>query len=174
MSDIYYYEGETEKKLISALKNKRCIPPAKPKKFNFWERDAASIMRNVNRNTTLYIVFDTDVTDTLDCQRFISNITKLHDKVKSIILIAQHRNLEDELCYACSINGRRRLFLDFFDVSNGSEFKSHFTKESNLFNKLEANNFNLEELWSRKDIYSNGSSLETLSTFSTDLEKNNG
>jgi len=153
--NIYFYEGETEEKLIKALKKENCIPQGKLQKFNFWHKEAARIVRKISQGSVLYIIFDTDRVEATACQQFLKNIRQLvsEKKVKEINLWAQHGNLEKELCYACLKRDRSQLFRDFYDTTDEGTFKASLIKESNLFKKLSNNNFDIKRLWSREDIY---------------------
>jgi len=151
---IYYYEGETEKALITALKRGKLIPQGKTKKFNFWQKEASVITRSINKSDVLYIVFDTDVMGIIERNRFIKNIESLCRSVKEVHLLAHHENLEDELVFVCSKRNSLKLFEDFYNTKNCDEFKSSFIKESNLLKKLNDNSFNINKLWSKQDVYS--------------------
>lgn len=161
-NSIYFYEGETEKKLIITLKDECKIPHGKLKKFNFWQKDVKSVVRSVSKTSTLYIIFDTDASNPTECDRFTNNINTLEKEVAKVYLIAQHENLEDELCFSCSKSNQLQLFQDFYNTRDRDGFKRGFIRENNLFHKLQSNNFDFETLWARSDIYSN--KLVSLST----------
>ena len=83
-NSIYFYEGETEKKLIITLKDECKIPHGKLKKFNFWQKDVKSVVRSVSKTSTLYIIFDTDASNPTECDRFTNNINTLEKEVAKV------------------------------------------------------------------------------------------
>jgi len=144
---IYYYEGETEKKLLHFLKHNKKIRHGKSKKFNLWDMKIKNIARNFPnpKKSALFFVVDTDKITEKDI--FINNITQL--RTYNFCLIIQHKNFEDELCYSCEKNNNIQLFKDFYNVSSKDKFTSKFNKESSVKNKLMDNNFVFEKLWIR-------------------------
>lgn len=167
---VYYYEGETERKLISTLKNDGDILHGKLQKFNFWQTEATKIVRKISGSSVLYIIFDTDTINVKSTEKFILNMKLLvgEKKVKEIYLIAQHQNLEDELRFSCTKNNLVQLFKDFYNINSSEEFKAKLIKESNLSNKLKNNNFDVKKLWSRKEIYSSALSCISNKKINTD------
>ncbi len=150
---IYYYEGETEKKLLDFLKSttETKIKPGKTEKFNLWENYFKAIQRKINKTDELFFVVDTD--KTIEEAIFLENIKLL--KAYKICLIIQNKNLEDELCFVCSKNNSRLLFKDFYNVNSKNEFKGKFNKDKNLTHTLSKNNFDFNKIWSRNTDFSN-------------------
>jgi hypothetical protein len=47
---FYFYEGETEKKLLEFLKNTKKISSGKVRKFNLWKGHFRKIQRTINKD----------------------------------------------------------------------------------------------------------------------------
>jgi len=148
---IYFYEGETELKLLKILKNTSRIKPGKLKKFSLWKGCFRKIQRTVNKTDELFFVVDTD--DIKSITIFKENIRLL--RPFNICLIVQCKNFEDELSYACEKSNAQQLFKDFYKTSGKNDFKSKFIKESSIENKLENNNFNFNKLWVKNENFNN-------------------
>ncbi|PCI69975.1 MAG: hypothetical protein COB26_05385 [Piscirickettsiaceae bacterium] len=166
----YFYEGETEKKLLQHLKDEGHLSPGRLKKHNLWNTLFSKIERTVNKTDHLYFFIDTDVTS--DLSIFKNNIKRL--KPYNIRLMIQHNNFEDELYFACGKIDNRALFKDLYGVTSSKEFKSKFIKESNLEGKLATNNFDYKKLWSRNAdfdafLISSGISINNLYHLKTPL-----
>ncbi len=146
---VYFYEGETEKKLLEFLKNTRTIKSGKLKKFNLWTKSCKKLIKTIRKGDIVIFVIDTDTMEAIDT--FKKNIRLL--KSYNICLIVQHKNLEDELCFSCNKKDTITLFTDFYDTSSAEEFKTKFIKESNLEQKLTNNAFDFKKLWSRADDF---------------------
>ncbi|MBW5290621.1 MAG: hypothetical protein Rsou_0619 [Candidatus Ruthia sp. Asou_11_S2] len=142
---VYFYEGETEKKLLKFLKNTKKIRSGKLKKFNLWKGRFKSIERTINKTDELFFVADTD--DVEDIRVFTKNIIFL--KFYNFCLIIQHENLEDELCFSCDKANSRKLFDDFYKVQNSGKLKSKFCGDNSIHSTLSKNNFDSNKLWSR-------------------------
>jgi hypothetical protein len=152
---LYFYEGESEEKLITYLKDRQIIKPGKLKKFNLWQDKFTSIERTLSlrKRPKLYFIIDTDALKSVEW--FKDNLKKL--KKYNICLIVQNKNLEDELSYICE-QSKRQLFTAF-DASNKEEFTSKFIK-ANLTGKLRNCNFN--KLWSRGTNFLQKNNIENL------------
>jgi len=142
----YFYEGETEKKLLQHLKDEGHLLHGGLKKHNLWNTLFSKVERTINKTDHLYFFVDTDVTS--DLSILIKNIKRL--KPYKVRLMVQHQNFEDELCFACDKKNSRALYEDFYGIASPTEFKSKFMRESNLNGKLVDNNFDHKKLWSRK------------------------
>ncbi|MDC9727232.1 MAG: hypothetical protein PSN35_05305 [Candidatus Thioglobus sp.] len=141
----YFYEGETEKKLLSYLKKCELIKAGKLKKHNLWQNGFETKLRLINKKDTVFFIIDTDKTGNKDI--FIKNIETL--KSHNAYFTIQHKNLEDELYFSCNKKNKLSLFQDFYNVSSTNEFKNRFIAESNFEQKLNNNDFDFEKLWSR-------------------------
>ena len=146
----YFVEGENERKLIEAIKNKY-LYSGKVKIINTIQNKVPnSILRTLERETLVVLVFDTDVEkiDILDENiRLITN----SNNVKDVIFIPQIKNLEDELIYSTNIN----KIVDLLESKSKKDFKNDFNNCKNLLKKLEEKEFKISKLWSREatDIY---------------------
>ncbi|MCF6298327.1 MAG: hypothetical protein L3J01_00440 [Thiomicrorhabdus sp.] len=146
---IYFYEGETEKNLLVALKTLRCIPAGNLKKFNLWESDIKNQFRTFQKTDQLRFVIDTDTVS--PSTTFVNNIK--HLKPYIFCLIIQNTNLEDELRISCSKSSDRTLFNDFYNVSSKNEFKTRFAQDKKLQTKLLTQNFDFNTLWQNTDSF---------------------
>lgn len=146
---IYFFEGETEKKLLQSLKNEGEIKHGKLKKFNLWLKDF-NLERIIKKGDEIFFVIDTDIKNT---DIFIRNMELL--KPYNICLIVQNKNLEDEICFACGNISESKLLKYFYNVKSVNEFKRRFIKDRNISEKLNKNNFVFDKLWSRGDSFAN-------------------
>ncbi len=155
MSTIYFVEGDTEKKLIKCLKAGNQIIHGKVIKYNFWEQLASSIIFNIKKRDRVIVVFDTDKGLSIETNRFIENILTIKRVCKEIILMPQHRNLEDEIVFCCGFSSKRKMFEVLYNTTSSKEFKTKFLSESQLLMKLNNNDFHTKKLWSRNNIFEN-------------------
>jgi len=158
----YFYEGETEKKLLQHLKNKGDLLPGHLRKHNLWNT-VFKLARTINPSDHLFFFIDTDITS--DLSIFKNNIDRL--KPYNIFLMVQHKTLEDELCFSCNKKSNHALYKDFYGVTSPKEFKTKFINENNLNGKLASNNFEHKKLWIRKSAFNDlltnkGISITTL------------
>ncbi|ORU93173.1 MAG: hypothetical protein A6F72_06375 [Cycloclasticus sp. symbiont of Poecilosclerida sp. N] len=146
----YFYEGETEEKLLRHLQSKKHLKPGRLRKYNLWETKF-NLRRVINTNDHLFFFIDTDKTTCLSI--FTKNIVSLEPY--NICLMVQHKTFEDELCFACGKKSNRALYNDFYPETGAKGFKKKFIKENSLDGKLVANNFDHKKLWSRKTDFDN-------------------
>lgn len=142
---LYFYEGETEKKLLTYLKNRKLIKAGKTKKFNLWKGKVNTNIRTFNKDDEIFFIIDTDD---------ISSVGVFKDNIKilqsyNICLIMQCKNLEDELCFACNKPNKNTLFLDFYQTTSKDKFKSNFIKDKDIAKRLDDNKFKFSKLWSK-------------------------
>lgn len=147
---LVFVEGETEQSLIKELKEIDSLIIKDIKKFNFWDKDAKSLLPLLKSNCSVVIICDTDNLTNID--RFTRNIRQLAKQTKGLYIILQHHNFEDELCYACGCQGSR-LFKHFQKKANTSlsatEFKVNFLSCSNKLQRLQVINFDKNRIWSQ-------------------------
>jgi len=99
----YFVEGENERKLIETIKNKY-LYSGKIKIINTIQNKVPnSILRTLERETVVVLVFDTDV-EKIDILDENIKLIKNSNNVKDVICIPQIKNLEDELIYSTNIN----------------------------------------------------------------------
>ena len=146
----YFVEGENERKLIETIKNKY-LYSGKIKIINTIQNKILnSILRTLERETVVVLVFDTDV-EKIDILDENIKLIKNSNNVKDVICIPQIKNLEDELIYSTNIN----KIVDLLESKSKTNFKNDFNNCKNLMKKLEDKEFKISKLWSRNavDIY---------------------
>ena len=146
----YFVEGENERKLIETIKNKY-LYSGKIKIINTIQNKIPnSILRTLERETVVVLVFDTDV-EKIDILDENIKLIKNSNNVKDVICIPQIKNLEDELIYSTNIN----KIVDLLESKSKKDFKNYFNNCKNLMKKLEDKEFKISKLWSRNavDIY---------------------
>ncbi|ALF18675.1 hypothetical protein [Fusobacterium animalis] len=146
----YFVEGENERKLIETIKNKY-LYSGKIKVMNTIQNKVSkSILRTLERETIVVLVFDTDV-EKVDVLDENIKIIKNSNNVRDIICIPQIKNLEDELVYSTKI----KKIKDLLESKSDKDFKRDFISCNNLIKKLEEKEFKISKLWSReaKNIY---------------------
>ena len=146
----YFVEGENERKLIETLKNKY-LDSGKIKIINTIQNKVPnSILRTLERETVVVLVFDTDV-EKIDILDENIKLIMSSNNVKDVICIPQIKNLEDELIYSTNIN----KIVDLLESKSKTNFKNDFNNCKNLMKKLEDKEFKISRLWSRNavDIY---------------------
>ena len=146
----YFVEGENERKLIETIKNKY-LYSGKIKIINTIQNKVPnSILRTLERETVVVLVFDTDV-EKIDVLDENIKLIMSSNNVKDVICIPQIKNLEDELIYSTNIN----KIVDLLESKSKKDFKNDFNNCKNLIKKLEDKEFKISKLWSRNavDIY---------------------
>ena len=109
-----------------------------------------SILRTLERETIVVLVFDTDV-EKVDVLDENIKIIKNSNNVRDIICIPQIKNLEDELIYSTNIT----KIIDLLESKSKKDFKNDFNNCKNLIKKLEDKEFKISKIWSREaeDIF---------------------
>lgn len=143
---LYYYlvEGDCEEYFVKAVKN-RYILSGQVSKFNILEQRVDRVARLINKNSTVIIVFDTDVLDYDKLKKFNENLNKIKRISNDIVLIPQIKNFEDEILFATNVKKLR----DITKSSSDKDFKRDFLKITNLDNKLISIGFDICKFWSR-------------------------
>ena len=114
----YFVEGETERKLIETIKNKY-LYSGKIKIINTIQNKVPnSILRTLERETVVVLVFDTDV-EKIDILDENIRLIMSSNNVKDVICIPQIKNLEDELIYSTNIN----KIVDLLESRSDKDFK---------------------------------------------------
>ena len=143
----YFVEGENERKLIETIKNKY-LYSGKVKKINTIQNKVAnSILRTLERETVVVLVFDTDV-EKIDILDENIKLIMSSNNVKDVICIPQIKNLEDELIYSTNIN----KIVDLLESKSKKDFKNDFNNCKNLIKKLEDKEFKISKIWSREAV----------------------
>lgn len=152
MSKIYHYfvEGDCEKKFIDIFKMPKYgfILPGSTQVFNFINEEISDLrIMQLNPNTHIILVYDTDIENT---HMLDKNIRKLNKHgFQKIYHVQSIKNFEDEIVFSSNIKNINSLF----STSSKNEFKRTFCKANNqsLFKKLKSINFNFKAIWSRQD-----------------------
>ena len=144
----YFVEGDTEKAFIEQIRNKYVLS-GKIDVLNILQNEIKnSRLISIKPNTTIILIFDTDVQKKELLNRLAQNIKilKASKHIKEVIVIPQVLNFEDELVYATSIKAIEK----FIPNCTKKEFKSKFIKlGSNMVAMLEKQDFDADKLWSR-------------------------
>ena len=150
---IILVEGKTEQHLLTHLNISEQLF-CKISRFNLWENDINKIIVQLTRGAIIYIIYDIDTlfSSNLNKQtigeRFINNINTLLTTYKrTIILLQQTHNFEDELAYACT---SEKALLKEFNACNRQEFKKQFLTTRNPLDKLKKIKFNQSNLWTKE------------------------
>ena len=147
---VYYYivEGEVEKKIIDEIKHKYIQSGKVLVKNPIQNKIPDTILRTLKLNTTVILVFDTDITNNLDILDY--NISKLsrQKNIKEVILIPQVKHMEDEIVYSTNIN----QIKDLLGTRSNSDFKIKVLDCSNLLLKLEQKSFDINKFWSKNAV----------------------
>lgn len=140
----YYVEGEDEKKLLNVLKrDMHCIESGKVDKFNVIQnRFTITRIRTLKQNTSVILVYDTDIEKTDILQDNLDFLEK-QTVVKDVICIPQVKNLEDELVRSCQIKKIEEL------THSGSkkDYKHDLICCTNLKDRLEKCGFDISKFW---------------------------
>ena len=145
----YFVEGECEEKLINILKTPpiNYLFPGKVEVFNVIQNILSNQrILSIKPNSVIVFVYDTDVLD--------DNILKINiDRLKkygykNIIHIQSINNFEEELLYSYNI----KSINEIFKTQSNDEFKRNFIGCNNIYKKLSSVGFNINKLWSRKNI----------------------
>ena len=146
---MYILEGETEQRVVNALKGANLIISGKVKVLNVLTKNIASIARSIKPSTNLVLVFDIDVLKNNSGVTISSHFTKnlkllkKTKNVKNIYIIQQVDTLEDELVRATTI----REIKELLNSQSNTNAKSDINKCTNLYTKLDEKGFNIEKLW---------------------------
>ena len=146
---IYYVEVPCEQQLISALKEApEKLIPGKIKVFNVVQNlIPKSQMLSIQAGTTVVLVFDTDVSQTLNLKKNLELLERYCGKLK-IVFLPQVLNLEEELVRCTDVKTVTKL------TKSGSvkNFKTDFCKMKvkDCRSMLERHQLNIARLWMTK------------------------
>lgn len=141
----YYVEGQDEVTLLNTLKTQLgIIRPGKVQKLNVVEQKIKPMhLRTLHPDTMVVLVFDTD-TGKLNILNENIQVLMSCPSVSDIALIPQVPNLEAELVRSCKI----KKIEELLNSKSKSEFKSDLIRISNLEQKLQTHQFNINLFWS--------------------------
>ena len=133
MAYHYFVEGDTERKFIEVIKENKYVYSGRIEKRNLLEKKISdNILKNIQKNTTIVIIFDTDVIDINNINILDKNIEIFENSKKKVILIPQVKNLEDELIYSTKI----KKIEDLLESKSDDDFKRDFMRCNNLINNM--------------------------------------
>lgn len=125
----YFVEGECEKVLIGALKRLNYIQSGTVEVFNVVQRRVPQRkLLGIKPNTTIVMVFDTDIPNLDILKENIELFRNCTSRVRKVLLIPQVQNLEDELIRACALTNIKELL----NSRSQRDFKHDFLTCSNL------------------------------------------
>ena len=138
MAYHYFVEGDTERKFVEVIKESKYVYSGRIEKRNLLQKKISdNILKNIQKNTIIVIVFDTDVLDINNINILDKNIEVLESntRVERVICIPQIKNLEDELVYSTKI----KKIKDLLDSKSDKDFKRDFISCNNLMKKKKKN-----------------------------------
>lgn len=124
---VYLVEGETEKKFIkSKLRNARnkkgVIYNGSVHLFNpYQDKSINKVRRHLGRNKTTILVIDTDLRPN---NKYYENLECLIRESKTVKILKQKENFEDEMSYIIGHN--TRVLFESFQASSKSEFTRNY------------------------------------------------
>ncbi len=142
----YYVEGENERKLVDVLKTKmRLIIPGKVQILNVVQEKISEMkLRTLQPGTNLVFVFDTDVGEPTILKENIKK-AQSSSNIKKVYCVPQVKNIEDELIRSTDLKSIEELL----NSKSKTEFKRDMLRVSNLADKLESHQFDIQKLWVR-------------------------
>lgn len=90
MAYHYFVEGDTERKFVEVIKESKYVYSGRIEKRNLLQKKISdNVLKNIQKNTTIVIVFDTDVIDINNINILDKNIEVFenNDRIKEVILI---------------------------------------------------------------------------------------
>lgn len=140
-------EGENEKSYWSAMRYL-----GKARKLNLWQATDAnldSLLLTVKGDEQIIVIADTD--QLKEINTFVHNITRIKNHCTLVpLIILQHKNFEDELCYSCTCNIND--LYKHFDATGLKNFKANINekgKRKQLAKKLDDINHQKSLMWFR-------------------------
>ena len=122
---IYYVEGPCEQQLIAALKEEpKKLLPGKIKIFNVVQNlIPKSQMLSIQSGTIVVLVFDTDVSKTLNLKKNLELLARYCGRLK-IFFLPQVLNLEEELVRCTDV----KIVTELTKSAGVRNFKTDFCK----------------------------------------------
>lgn len=152
---IYYVEDPCEQQLIAALKeNPSKLIPDKVKVYNVVQNlIPKSQMLSIQTGTTVVLVFDTDVEQTVNLKKNLELLSRYCRKL-NIVFLPQVLNFEDEMVRCTDV----KKITELTQSKGIHNFKTDFCKlkTSACRAMLEHHQLKLEKLWTTTvpDIFS--------------------
>lgn len=165
---LYFVEGKCEEQLIRSLKvDPARLLPGRVKILNpVLKQISRSQLVTINADTTVVLVYDTDVKLSQRLSQNIKNLKKYCHRV-NIVHLAQVFNLEDELVRSTDVSDVKEL-----TKSTGfSSFKNDFCRMNyqQCRHMLQQHQFNIEKMWATQPsepfqfVKQNGEEVKLLS-----------
>jgi len=146
---IYYVEGPCEQQLIEALKEvPQKLIPGKIKVFNVVQNlIPKSQMLSIQTGTTVVLVFDTDVPQTVNLQKNLELLARYCGKLK-IVFLPQVLNLEEELVRCTDV----KIVTELTKSGSVKNFKTDFCKMKtrDCRSMLDRHKLDYARLWMKK------------------------
>ncbi len=142
----YYVEGECEKHFLDTYKSgvDPVFHPGKVEVFNILTHVITQTrLINFSKNTTLVLVYDTDLSPTDIFERNLVQL-KNNKNINKIIHVQSVKNFEEELVYSSDLNNINEMF----NTKSVSEFKTKFNG-ANITKKMKKINFDFLKIWTR-------------------------
>ncbi len=141
---IYFAEGKCEERLLNALKeNPQKIQSGRVKVFNVIQKILPkSQLVTIQADTTVVLVFDTDVLNTECLRENIKRLSTLCTRIK-LVFLPQVLNFEDELVRCCEI----KSVTELTHSRSNKDFKRDFCSLTNVRAVLDRANFNVSRIW---------------------------
>ncbi len=141
---IYFAEGKCEERLLNALKeNPQKIQSGRVKVFNVIQKILPkSQLVTIQADTTVVLVFDTDVLNTECLRENIKRLSTLCTRIK-LVFLPQVLNFEDELVRCCEI----KSVTEMTHSRSNKDFKRDFCSLTNVRAVLDRANFNVSRIW---------------------------
>lgn len=168
------HEGECEKSVIEWLKKQGYQFGVSYKIVLSDSKKIERVLNMIGKKTNVIVIVDTDtLIGNLDKQkRLKKNLLYLLKTTKSVKLITQNKNLEDELILALKLKNYRSLY-GYFNATNKSTYKGNLTRLNPNKLNLKLSNMNLKLFWSTVSLHTfyNDNKLLRLNIKLSDVKK---
>lgn len=138
-------EGPTEKAFVNAYDFYGKFQIFNPYKQSF--NKIVGKLRNSD-HTTIILICDADITNKIEIDRFRQNLKLIKKYSQQLILLIQFKCLEDELVFCSNLKNKEEL-CRIFNVDGINKLKMTINKISNLKERLEQNDFDLNKYATR-------------------------
>lgn len=148
---ITFCEGECERSLLTYLKRDGYRFGRIMKQVIDEIVNVERVLHMVNSKTNVIIIIDTDTlySGNFNKTRFYNNVMWLSKKSKSLKIITQNKNLEDELKKSLEFDSDQKLYTHFNAVSI-TEYKSKLAGITESSSNIKFKDIDLNKLWNFK------------------------
>ena len=143
MSASRNVEDRTEQVLLSSVLSVQ----ARVQVLNLWQVSVEKVLRRLESDTQVFVVFDTDAVNRQALARFKANLNTLQRGKRLAGILPQTCNLEEELVRCCSEIKSVRELHTLLGAEGGREFKNAFCSVSNVGDRLRIAGFDRNKLW---------------------------